>query len=157
MLGDRPFVGGKGETTDAGTRVPFVCEWGDRAAGTEIDDLVDLTDFLPTMMQAARVSMPEDVVCDGRSFLPQLLGDEGDPRDWIYQWHNPLPGHGKTRYRLQEWAQDQRWKLYDDGRLYDLVADDLEQTPIPERSNEEADEAREKLESVLDHYKKQQG
>ena len=134
-----------------------ICEWGDRAAGTEIDDLVDLTDFLPTMMQAARVSMPEDVVCDGRSFLPQLLGDEGDPRDWIYQWHNPLPGHGKTRYRLQEWAQDQRWKLYDDGRLYDLVADDLEQTPIPERSNEEADEAREKLESVLDHYKKQQG
>ena len=157
MLGDRPFVGGKGETTDAGTRVPFVCEWGGRGAGTVSDDLVDLTDFLPTIMQAARVSMPEGVVCDGRSFLPQLCGDEGDARDWIYQWHNPLPGQGKTRYRLQEWAHDQRWKLYDDGRFYDLVADDLEQTPIEERTSEEADEAREKLEIVLDHFKKQQG
>ena len=74
MLGDRSFEGGKGETTDAGTRVPFVCEWGGRAAGSVNDDLVDLTDFLPTMMQAARVSMQEGVVCDGRSFLPQLCG-----------------------------------------------------------------------------------
>ena len=158
LLGDRPFVGGKGETTDAGTRVPFVCEWGGRATGVVSDDLIDLTDFLPTMMQAARVSMPGDAICDGRSFLPQLMGEEGNPRDWLYQWHNPLPGQGKSRYRLQEWAQDQRFKLYDDGRFYDLVADDLEQTPIGRREgDEEAEDAREKLEIVLDHYKQQQG
>ncbi|MBK34944.1 MAG: arylsulfatase A [Gemmatimonadetes bacterium] len=158
LLGDRPFVGGKGETTNAGTRVPFVCEWGGRATGVVSDDLIDLTDFLPTMMQAARVSMPGDAICDGRSFLPQLMGEEGNPRDWIYQWHNPLPGQGKSRYRLQEWAQDQRFKLYDDGRFYDLVADDLEQTPIGRREgDEEAEDAREKLEIVVDHYKQQQG
>ncbi|MBS11389.1 MAG: arylsulfatase A [Gemmatimonadetes bacterium] len=155
MLGDREFQGGKGYSTDAGTRVPFIAQWGDRAAGTVCDDLVDCTDFLPTMMQVARTALPGDVVCDGRSFLPQLMGDDGDPRDWIYQWHNPLPGHGKANYQLEEWAQTKEYKLYTDGRFYNVAEDDLETKEV-EPETEEQDEAYAMLRSVLSHYWKQQ-
>jgi arylsulfatase A-like enzyme len=156
MLGDRAFRGGKGYSTDAGTRVPFIAAWGDRSAGSVCDDLVDCTDFLPTMMQVARTALPEDAVCDGRSFLPQLVGDDGDPRDYIYQWHNPLPGWGKVGYKLEEWAQDKQYKLYSDGRFYDVEADDLE-TAVLEPDSDEADEAFRTLRSVLSHYQEQQG
>jgi arylsulfatase A len=156
MLGDRAFQGGKGYSTDAGTRVPFIAEWGDRTAGSVCDDLIDCTDFLPTMMQVARTALPEDAVCDGRSFLPQLVGDDGDPRDYIYQWHNPLPGWGKVGYKLEEWAQDKQYKLYSDGRFYDVEADDLE-TAVLEPDSDEADEVLRTLRSVLSHYQEQQG
>lgn len=155
LLGDREFQGGKGYSTDAGTRVPFIAQWGSRTNGTVCDDLVDCTDFLPTIMQVAKTALPGHRICDGRSFLPQLVGDEGDPRDYIYQWHNPLPGHGKKNYKLEEWAQTKRYKLYTDGRFYDVEADDLETETI-EPETEEQDLAYQKLRSVLSHYKKQQ-
>jgi arylsulfatase A-like enzyme len=156
LLGDREFQGGKGHSTDAGTRVPFIAKWGNRAAGTVCNDLIDCTDFLPTMLEVARTALPGDVVCDGRSFLPPLVGDTGSPRDWIYQWHNPLPGWGKVGYKLEEWAQDKKYKLYTDGRFYDVEADDLE-NEVLEPDSDEADEAYRTLRSVLSHYKQQQG
>ena len=155
LLRDREFQGGKGHSTDAGTRVPFVAAWGDRAAGTVCDDLVDCTDFIPTMIEVARMALPHHAVCDGRSFLPQLVGDASSPRDWIYQWHNPLPGWGKVGYKLEEWAQDKQFKLYADGRFYNVEEDDLE-TTVVEVESEEEEEAYRTLKSVLSHYQKQQ-
>ena len=156
MLGDRPFQGGKGKSTDAGTRVPLVASWGNSETGITIcDDLVDCSDFLPTMMEVVGTSLSSDTICDGRSFLPQLVGERANPRKWIYAWHNPLPGWAKEEYRLQEWAQDQTWKLYDNGRLYNLVTDELEEYPI-EADTEVSKVARQNLQSVLNHMKQQQ-
>ena len=156
MLGDRPFRGGKGKSTDAGTRVPLIASWGNNETGTSVcDDLVDCSDFLPTMMEIVGTSLPSQAICDGRSFLPQLVGKKPNPREWIYAWHNPLPGWAKEVYYLQEWAQDQTWKLYDDGRLYNLMIDDLEEYPI-EEDTEESKHARKNLQSVLNRMKQQQ-
>ena len=156
LLGDRAFQGGKGHSIDAGTRVPFIAQWGGRAAGTVCDDLIDCSDFLPTMLEVAGVAHPGDVPCDGCSFRPQLVGDEGSPREWIYQWHNPLPGWGKEGFELEEWAQDKSYKLYSDGRFYDVEEDDLETTRIEPKTKEQT-EALQKLRSVLGHYREQQG
>jgi len=156
MLGDRPFQGGKGKSTDAGTRVPLVASWGNCETGTTIcDDLVDCSDFLPTIMDVVGTPLPSDAICDGRSFLPQLVGERPNPRKWIYAWYNPLPGWAKEGYHLQEWAQDQTWKLYDDGQLYNLVADELEEYPI-EEDTEASKAARQNLQSVLNQMKQQQ-
>ena len=84
-----------------------------------------------------------------------MVGEAGSPRDWIYQWHNPLPGWGKVGYKLEEWAQDKKHKLYTDGRFYDVEADDLE-TEVIKPESDEADEAFQRLKSVLAHYKSQQ-
>ena len=56
---------------------------------------------------------------------------------------------------MQELAQDQTRKLYDDGRLYNLVIDVLEEYPI-EEDTEESKTARKNLQSVLNRMKQQQ-
>ncbi|MBT4136462.1 MAG: sulfatase-like hydrolase/transferase [Candidatus Latescibacteria bacterium] len=153
LLNGKPFQGGKGYSTDAGTRVPFVANWlGTTPEDVVTDDLVDCSDFLDTMMDLAGASLPEDDVFDGVSFAPQLKGDVGAPREWIFAHHNPLPGWGKDGYYLQRWAQDQHWKLYDTGDLFDLQADAFEENPVV-ADDEDVRVAREKLQPVLDRLK----
>ncbi|WP_158262397.1 MULTISPECIES: sulfatase-like hydrolase/transferase [Pirellulaceae] len=80
----RNAVGGKGTMTDAGTRVPLVANWpGVIAAGKVNHDLIDLSDLLPTLVELTGASLPAKPI-DGRSFLPQLRGEPGDPRSWIH-------------------------------------------------------------------------
>jgi arylsulfatase A len=146
---DGSFInGGKGLTTDAGTHVALIANWkGTTPAGKVCQDLVDFSDILPTIAEASGASVGSEI--DGRSFLPQLRGRRGDPRDWIFIWYRRNPGD--TLYRF---ARDKRWKLYDDGKydragnLYDLAADTLEQDPNP--SGPEAAAAGRRLQAVLD-------
>ena len=101
--------GGKGLTKDRGTHVPLICNWpGTIPASVVEDDLIDTCDYLPTILEAAGVPVPEGYVMDGRSFLPQLRGETGDPRDWIPRrrqhqaspvWLHPRP----ARWSLKCW------------------------------------------------------
>lgn len=153
-LGDKIIQGGKGLMTDAGTRVPLIASWeGTAPPGRVLEDLVDSTDFLPTMLEAAGAARPKNVPLDGQSFLPQLRGQRGNPRRWIYCWHDPRPGWDKEPYRLEIFARDQRYKLYSDGRFYDVSNDVLEQKPIPLGQGGSAAAARVKLKAVLDKMK----
>jgi len=84
------------------------------------------------------------IMVDGRSFLPQLRGENGNPMDWIFCHYDPRWGNHKMR----RFVLDKRWKLYADGDLYDVPADTFEQSPNP--SGPEAVAARKRLEGVLD-------
>jgi arylsulfatase A len=76
--------GGKGTMTDRGSRVPLIIKWpGKISAGTRCDDLVELADFLPTFAEIASAPPPMQKL-HGQSFLPQLLGRKGNPRQWIH-------------------------------------------------------------------------
>ncbi|MBL8222994.1 MAG: sulfatase-like hydrolase/transferase, partial [Bryobacterales bacterium] len=140
-MGAKVVQGGKGLPTDAGTRVPCIGYWKGRTpAGKVCDDLVDSSDFYPTILEAAGAK--SDRQLDGRSFLPQLLGKPGNPREWTYCWFDPRPGHGKEAYtKLVQYARTKRHKLYDDGRLYDVPNDELEQHPLPANAGAEAEAA----------------
>lgn len=153
-MGEREVRGGKGLTTDAGTRVPLLAYWKGRPGrGKVCEDLVDSTDFLPTMFEAAGARLPGSERFDGRSFLAQVEGKRGNPRDWTYCWFDPRPGHGKEDYtKLVQYARDRRYKLYDDGRFYDVPADVLEQRPLRELSPE-AERAKAKLQAVLNRMR----
>ena len=125
--GGRQVRGAKGQTTDAGTHVPLIVSWpGRAAAGRVCEDLVDSTDFLPTLLELAGTDPPADRPLDGRSFAPQIRGRPGQPRPWISAYYNPLQGKSRER----RWARDQRWKLYATGELFDVMADPHEQSPI---------------------------
>ncbi len=143
-------VGAKGKTIDGGTRVPLIVNWPGVARGGQVrSDMVDFTDFFPTLLEAAGIDAPSDLMLDGRSFLPQVRGETGHPRDWIYAWYNRNGGPTGVEY-----ARDQRFKLYGDGRLFDVPADALEQHPLPTGSlDEESKGARRKLQAALDRYK----
>ncbi|GAG46096.1 unnamed protein product, partial [marine sediment metagenome] len=151
---DGSFIdGGKGSTTDAGTHVALVANWkGTTPVGKVSTDLVDFSDILPTLADAGGASLPKDVTIDGRSFLPQLRGEKGNPRAWTFCWYQRNPGD-----QLHRFARDRRWKLYDQtsasraGKLFDVSNDVLEQSPIePGQGGDEAAQARAKLQAVLD-------
>lgn len=143
--------GGKGATNTWGTHVPLVANWpGQIPAGKVCADLVDATDFLPTICEAANVPLPAGLKIDGRSFYPQLRGEKGSPRDWLYSWYNPSGG----RKAKAEFAHDHHFKLYNDGRLYDLKTDLNETTPLAaDQLTEEARAAKAKLQAAIDQFK----
>jgi len=127
-VGDQMIQGGKSYLTDQGTHVPFIANWpGTIAPGTSTDILVDFSDFLPTITDLTGSAIPTDRVIDGRSFAAFLNGRDYVPREWAFQeWE------GKA------WIRDQRWKLYLDGRFFDMSADPFEQNPIAPGEDSEA-------------------
>lgn len=138
--------GGKGEMTDDGTRVPLIASWPGRSpAGKVLDDLIDFSDFFPTLCEAAHCQLPQDRIIDGRTFFPQVIGRKGVPREWVFchYWKN-----GRTREGVREFARDTRWKLYDDGKLYDIKNDVLENSPLGEA--EEVATVRKRLLAALE-------
>lgn len=142
--------GGKGTPADAGTHVPFIVNWrGTSLSGKESDDLIDFSDFFPTLAQLARVEIPENLTIDGQSFLSQIKGEKGVPREWIFCHYDPHWG----KWKPSRYVRNKRWKLYDDGRLFDLFADPLEKTPIRERRDEKMPVIRRKLQRILDEMK----
>jgi len=148
MMNGRLVEGGKGSMTDAGTRAPLIAHWpGVTPRGRVSNDLVDFSDFLPTLCDVAGASVPSALDIDGRSFLPQLLGKKGNPRDWIYSWHSS-DGGPKGR----EWARNQRYKLYRTGRFYDVGNDVLEKRPLNDLTPETR-QIRDMLQKALDRYK----
>ena len=113
--------GGKGKTDDTGTRIPLIANWPGRIEpGSETDAMVDMTDFLPTLAEVA--GLPDDgVPRDGISFAPVLFGKPKQRRErpWIYIDH-----------RGKRCVRSPRWKLYDDGRFFDLQSDPEEKSPL---------------------------
>jgi len=111
--------GAKSKTTDAGTRVPLIVNWpGHVKPGHVVPDLVDTTDFLPTIAEAAAVPVPDSWTQDGLSFLPQTRGETGTPREWLYTWY--APNQQKKPDTPVEFARTHRFKLFGDGRLFEL-------------------------------------
>jgi arylsulfatase A len=149
MMGDRERIGGKGTTTAAGMHVPLIVSWPGRIrAGVVCHDLVDSTDFLPTLCDAAGIALPAELRIDGRSFLPQLRGETGRPRSWIYSWYSP---RGEA---LRECAFNARYKLYRTGEFYDLRQDVGEQHPLaPEARSADAMDAARMLEAALAEFR----
>jgi len=152
MMGEREVIGGKGTTTAAGMHVPLIANWPGRvASGTVCSDLVDSTDFLPTLLEAADVALPRDLELDGRSFFPQLRGEKGHPRDWIYSWYSPRQGEDMT---VREFAFDHRFKLYRSGEFFNLTRDAAEKTPFAITSLKgQTAAAAKKLQAALDQFK----
>jgi arylsulfatase A len=152
MMGDREIIGGKGTTTAAGMRVPLIANRpGHVVAGTVCSDLVDSTDFLPTLLETADLALPHDLNLDGRSFFPQLIGQKGRPREWIYSWYSPRQGADMT---VREFAFDQRFKLYRTGEFHELARDAAEKQPLELAALKgEAAVAAKKLQAALDQFK----
>jgi len=122
-----PYQGGKGRTTVAGTHVPLIARWAGRSPkGAVCEDLIDFTDVFPTLAGAAGAPVPAAHPRDGRTFLPQITGAKGTPREWVFCDYNPRWGKAVPA----RWVMDKRWKLYGDGRRIDLKNDPDEQKPL---------------------------
>ncbi len=149
-MGDRLVPGGKQKTTEAGMHVPLLARWkGVSPAGKVCSDLIDTTDVLPTMMEATGAKWFPGRPLDGRSFLPQVKGQKGNPRESLFAHFDPHPGC-KAPVTPTRLAWDHRYKLYIDGRFFDIVKDPLEKSPLTGELAPEAKKARTRLQANLD-------
>ena len=158
-MGDVAIRGGKGQTIDAGTHVPLIASWkGTIKPGSVCEDLIDFSDMLPTVADTGQVKIPDDFIVDGRSFLPQLKGQKGNPKQWLYfhyeKGKDPVtPGTVKDKGEPTRWVRDKRWKLYNNGKLFDVVKDPLEKSSITS-DEPEVVAIRKTFQAVLDKYPK---
>ena len=127
MVGDTLIQGGKSYLTDQGTHVPLIINWkGKTPIGKSINDLVDFSDFMNTIVELTGAELPNDRIIDGQSFAPQIIGKKGNPRNWIYQeWE----GKG--------WIRNQNWKLYINDTLFNMKNDPFEKNPITDHNSTE--------------------
>jgi arylsulfatase A len=146
----REVNGGKGLSTNWGTRVPCIASWPDHIVkGKVSSDLIDASDFLPTICEATRTTIPAELKIEGRSFLPQLRGEKGNPHDWLYVWYNDNGGP-KAKY---EFAHDANYKLYSDGSFFEVKKDDLENSPLTDNVLDvKAKAAKVKLQAALKQF-----
>ena len=129
MRDGREIRGGKRETNDRGTHVPLIARWpGTIAAGRTSDDLMDLSDLFPTIARVCDAALPTGHTFDGHDFTARLLGRPHAPRRWISIYSNPRPG--QENFPPSLFVRDARYKLYDDGRAFDLARDPDEEEPL---------------------------
>ena len=136
----KSIAGGKGSMTDRGTHVPLIVRWPGRIqAGSTCGDLVDLTDFLPTLCELTGASLP-DAKIHGRSFAPQLLGKPGNPRDWIH-----IQNANDRQVRNNEYMLNNKAQLRRVVQLWEEPA-----RPNENKAPEKEAAARKMLQSVFD-------
>lgn len=112
--------GGKGTLLDIGTNVPLIASWPKRiSAGSRGHELVDFSDWLPTLADLAGAKVESPV--DGVSFATTLLhARRHEARSYAFAEHRG----GKA------WVRTKQHKLYNDGRYYDIRVDPMEKTPL---------------------------
>jgi uncharacterized sulfatase len=100
-----PF--GKWNLYDAGIRVPLLAAWpGVIAPGARSDAMVQWTDLLPTLIEAAGGKVPAGLA--GRSFLPVLRDAKAAHRDEIFTTHS---GDGRMNVYPIRALRSGDWKL----------------------------------------------
>jgi len=148
-----PVKGGKGLMTDGGTHVPLIIYNPLHKPASHVsDNLIDFSDFYPTLAEIAEVTSGSRPA-DGVSFAAQLCGKKGTPREWVFShyWKNGRSPDGTT-----DSARNHRYRLYSDGRFYDVVTDVLEESPIKQGSPEQ-NKVREKLKKAIETIRHNEG
>lgn len=112
--------GGKGTLLDIGTNVPLIASWPGRIqAGSRRHELVDFSDWMPTLVRIGGGKMPADDR-DGVSFTSTLF----HTRRHEARYYAFSEGRGKA------WVRAKRYKLYSDGRFFDVNNDAMEKVPL---------------------------
>ena len=122
-VGDaRPLRGDKGHLYEGGIRVPLIVRWpGKIAAGAVSDVPVILTDFYPTLLDAANLQPHAAYPDDGESLMPVLTGKGSLNRKALF-WHYPnFAFHRDNKlgsairmgdFKLLEFFEDDSVELY---------------------------------------------
>jgi arylsulfatase A len=119
-FGELKVPGGKTQLTDWGTRVPMIARWPGRVRQNAVSDaLLDASDFLPSLVELTGARPPADIRLDGQSFVDPLLGRGPGPRQWVFAEQKGIA-----------YLRNRRWKLYNDGRFFDLSESSDESRPL---------------------------
>jgi arylsulfatase A-like enzyme len=119
------FRGYKGSLYEGGVRVPGLLEWPGHVVAGRVTDVAAVTsDYLPTILDALDMQLPDERPLDGISLLPLIEGR-------MTQREKPI---GFQSRQQAAWSED-RYKLVSNDlgqqlELYDVVADPNESTNL---------------------------
>ncbi len=137
--------GFKGSVWEGGHRVPAIVRWsGTIAPGRVCDDTVISLDIMPTVLAAAKLSVPTDHQLDGVNLVPLLVsGTPPEARKLFWD------------FRAKSAVRDGDWKLVVGERgaprqLYNLRADFGEQRDVAQTEPERV----QKLSSELERWQR---
>lgn len=152
-MGEISIQGGKATPQQSGIRVPLIASWtGTIKPGQTTNQLIDASDFLPTLADLAGVKIPGNWDTDGISFAPRLLGKSGKQRETAFFWYDPRPGWDKAKFSRHVFALDHKYKLFADGRLFDIEGLGLRDIYISNNQmTPEVIAAKKKLQAVIDN------
>ncbi|WP_425395628.1 arylsulfatase [Aeoliella sp.] len=154
-VGNRRGV--KGQVLEGGVISPFIVEWpGHVRPGHRDDRLAAHIDMLPTLLEIAGGSPPEDLKLDGRSLVPLLTQQNAEwpDRSVVIQSHRgaqPVAGHNMTvieqQWKLVRASGFGRFQPSDDApfQLYDVASD-------PRESNDLSKQQPEVFQRLRQHY-----
>ena len=147
-IGGKALSGKKGTMLECGSLVPTIANWPGVIESNKVSNvLIDSSDLLPTFADLAGAKLPTKNVIDGRSFLPQLMGKKGNPREWIF-----------TELGNKWYVREAKWKLNREGELFDMSNSPFEEKLVTDiKSNKEASEAYERLQKVLQELSPEKG
>jgi arylsulfatase A-like enzyme len=154
--------GAKGSAEELDVCAPFIVNCpGIVPQGVETVALIDLSDMLPTFVELGGGEPPEDLIIDGTSIAPLILGKEtGTERKWIMSLGSGAARLTKDGVRCRETFQkrvirDKRYKVWVSTekkiiRLHDLKKDPWEKTNLLDSDLVVHKEALQKFQTVVD-------
>jgi arylsulfatase A-like enzyme len=124
MMGDHHMYR-KGYAYEGSSRVPLILHAPNRLSlrhGTALDEIVELRDVMPTLLDCAGLPAPKSV--EGRSFLPRAQGKRAPWRGYLHGEHTIF---GQSMHWITDGGEKYVW-FSGDGReqLFDLKSDPQE-------------------------------
>lgn len=125
MLGDH-HLWRKTYAYEGSARVPMIVRlpqtWGHAERGQVRDEVVEMRDVMPTVLDAVGISIPDTV--QGRSMLPLMRGQQSQWRSWLHGEHVNC----YSEEQAMQYLTDGRWKyIYfpylGTEQLFDLTDD----------------------------------
>lgn len=113
--------GRKGSTDEGGVRSPLIFQWtGTIPSGSKVNEIAGSIDLLPTLTALAGIDVNSTKPLDGVSLKPLLLetNEKWTDRHIFAHWN------GRTSVRSQKYRMD------DDGKLFDMSIDPSQSTDV---------------------------
>ncbi len=140
MLGDH-HLWRKSYGYEGSARVPFLCRFGpltDIEKGQAHQHAVGLQDVMPTMLDAAELSIPDSV--EGRSILPILRGETDQWRDTFHGEHADCYDPKESMHFLTDGKRKYIWfPLTGKEQFFDLEADPEERNDLSDHPGRESE------------------
>ncbi|WP_411847500.1 sulfatase-like hydrolase/transferase [Roseibacillus persicicus] len=148
--GSGPYRGGKYQIYEGGTRVPLIIRWPQGIEPGVSDALVTQVDFLKSFANHLEVEVPADAARDSRDYLDAFLGkDEQGAEVILEQAKSVAIRQGPWKFFTGEAVQfrpkgqkaNPKEKT-DEGQLFNVEKDLMEQNDLTEAESEKAAELR---------------
>ena len=129
LADNAPLRGKKGQMFEGGIRVPCLVRWpGHVPARTVSSEFLTSLEVLPTVLAAAGVPAPKEIVLDGFDMTPVLAGKKASPRQEMF-WQR----RGDRAARVGHW----KWVDSKKGAgLFNLAHDIGEKTDLSKENPE---------------------